>query len=114
MSAPDSERQRVAGLLVAAVAAVGGVHVDLEPELARELRRPVAARVVHEDELVGDAGRDREHRALQRLLRLVGGHRDHDLGQPGTPIDVPGRAGDQPWGGIVRHPISLGRGPRSR
>ena len=85
---PRLERQRVAGLLVASVPSVGGVHVHLETEPAREIRRPVPARVVHQDELVGEAGRDREHRPLQRQLRLIGGHRDDHLGRRGPWIDM--------------------------
>ena len=82
------ERQRVARLRLPPYPRLSGVHVDPEAELARQGRRAVPARVVDEDELVCEAGRDRAHRALKRQLRLIGGHRDHHLGRAGSVPDA--------------------------
>ena len=103
------ERQRVARLLVGPVPAVERVHVHLQAKPARQVRRSITARVVHQDELVGDARRDREHRPLQRSLRLVGGHGDHHLGRRGAPIDGRNRDRNQARDRRSGHPLSLGR-----
>ena len=52
MSAPALEGRPVAGLLVAAVAAVLRVLDDVEAQAARFLDRAVARGVVHEDHVV--------------------------------------------------------------
>ena len=103
------ERQRVARLLVRSVPTVERVHVHLQAEPASQIRRSVTARVVHQDELVGHARRDREHRPLQRPLGLVGGHRDHHLGTRRAPIDGRNGDGNQPRDRRGGHLLSLGR-----
>ena len=69
----EGERQAVARLLVAAVAAHLLVAVDGEPERAGEANRVVRARVVDEDELVDDLAVDLADGAGQRAPGVVGG-----------------------------------------
>ena len=57
-SAPWRERRLVAGLLVAAVAAVLGVHDGGDPERARDLDRAVRAAVVDQHDVVDVLARD--------------------------------------------------------
>ena len=84
MSAPRAQRLGVAGLLVAAVAAVLRVDDVVEPELARDLHGVVAARVVDDDDVVHDAAVDlgdglRERRPrCTRASRRRRASADHD------------------------------------
>ena len=73
------ERDRVAGLLVAAVAKVAVVLDVMEAELARERDGLVLARVVDEDDLVDDLVRELVVGALEGPRRVVRGHDDHEL-----------------------------------
>src|SRR5262249_38661927 len=69
----------VAGLLVGAVAAVLGVHDDREAEAPRDVDRPVAAGVVHDQDLVDAAGGDVAVSLLEGGSGVVRRHHGHDL-----------------------------------
>ena len=71
------ERGVVAGLLVAAVALVLIVDVDLEPDPMGDLDGLVMGHVVDQDHVVHDAARDVRVRALEGPRGVVRGH-DHD------------------------------------
>ena len=75
---PLLERSRVAGLLIAPVAAVLRVHEDLDPELACKPGGVVRAGIVHQDHRVGDSRGDVGHCLGEGALRAVGGHGDDD------------------------------------
>jgi hypothetical protein len=81
----------IAGLLVAAVAAVAIVHQRADAQRAREARRCVARRVVREDHVVDDLVRDRVERAPQRLLGAIRRHHDRDA--PAVQHDAQSRGG---------------------
>ena len=72
------EGRPVAGLLVAAVAAVLRVHDDVDAQLPRDLDRAVARAVVDEDDVVHVRLRHVGVRPLERLLGVVRGHDDGD------------------------------------
>jgi hypothetical protein len=74
------QRPGVTGLLVAAVATVLVVDVDRDVELAGDRDGFVAARVVDQDQLIRDPGRDVGDGPLERVRRVVRGHGDDDLG----------------------------------
>jgi hypothetical protein len=69
---------RVARLLVAAVTEVLAMNVDLDTKLAGELSGVVGARVVDEDQPIGDARRNIRDRLCERSLGTVRGQCDHD------------------------------------
>ena len=80
MSAPFSERQAVAGLLIAAVAEIVLVHMDGHTRQGAGNRHGVvAAAVVDKDDLINDS---LIHNllvgGLERPRRVVGGHYNDD------------------------------------
>ena len=86
------EGRVVAGLLVAAIAAVLAVDDDVEPELPGDVDRLVPRDVVDEDDPVDEVVRDVGVGPLERPGRVVGGHDDDDArivgrgGHPGSGI----------------------------
>ena len=101
------ERPQVAGLLVAAVAAVALVDVGGDAQPARQRGRAVRAGVVDEDQLVRHAAGDVRHRLGERRLGLIGRQRDCDLWHmAGDPT------GDNAQDGHARHAPPTRRGDR--
>ena len=72
-----SERFRVAGLLVGAVAVIPVVDEDLQPELPGDLERRVGRAVVHEDHHADGVLGQLLVRHPKGAARVVRGH-DHD------------------------------------
>jgi len=75
---PHGERMAIARLLVRAVSPVGFVHQVPKAELPGDRHRLVAARVVHQQDVVDDVVRNFGVGAPQRLRGVVGRHHDHD------------------------------------
>ncbi len=75
---PRFERRVVAGLLVAAVAAVLAVDDHLEAEPPGDLHGLVARDVVDEDHPIHEVVGHVRVRALEGERRVIGGHDDHD------------------------------------
>ncbi len=72
------ERQPVTRFLIAAVAAVLGVAVDFDSELARHVDRVVGAGVVDENDVLTRAARQSLECGLQRLRGVIRGQDDTD------------------------------------
>ncbi len=68
----------VAGLLVAAIAAVLPMDDDVQAEPFRDLDRRVRRNVVDQDDPADEVMRDIVVRALERRRRVVGRHDDDD------------------------------------
>jgi hypothetical protein len=92
------ERSVIAGLLVAAVAAVLAMDDHLEAEPPGNLHGLVARDIVDEDHPVDDVVGHVRVRPLEGEGRVVGGHDDHDATAQGRG----GGCGDGPGGGIGR------------
>ena len=73
------ERERVARLLVAAVAAIGRMPVRRDAEAPGDRNGGVVAGIVDEQHFVDDVVRDRFVARCERLLRVIRGHDDDDL-----------------------------------
>ena len=89
------ERRAVAGLLVAAVAAVLRVDHDVDAERPRDLHRAVPRAVVHEDDVVHVRLRHVGVGALERLLGVVRGHHDRDAAAGPAASDPTARQDDR-------------------
>ena len=69
----------IAGLLVAAVAAILLMNDDTHRQLARQLDGPVARAVIDEEDLVDPVLGDVVERGLERLFRVVRRKHGHDF-----------------------------------
>ena len=76
------ERELITGLLVAAVSEILRMHVHHHAlEAAGQPRRVVLAGIVDDDDQIDDVVRDHfAPRFFDGVLRVVGGHDDHDPG----------------------------------
>ena len=75
----EAQRLGVAGLLVAAVAAVALVHERVQAEPPGDLDGVVVARVVGDHDRVHEVQRDLAVGLLDRARGVVGRHHDDDL-----------------------------------
>src|SRR4051794_19930204 len=76
---PGLERLDITGLLVAAIALVLAVKNNAQPELARHLRSGVGGKIIDDNTLLNDAGRNFAKGLLQGPARIVGWHDDDDF-----------------------------------
>ena len=76
---PLFQRERIAGLLVAAIAAVGRMTVGADAEPFGDRDGGVVAGVVNQQYAIDDIVRDRRMAGSQGLFRMVRGHHDDDF-----------------------------------